>query len=173
MRYSFFLAGLAAMATAAPMKHDEMADYTPYKQYTPYSAEVEAAAARMETGETLLIYFSRDANFPIEKRSPMKMADDVKYTVYPSYKPYGNYEPYSATINAAAAKMDMQKRHSMMMLEPTDSTMADSTMKRNTMHTDECLMAKDNIKRNMMHAEVDEDIPTSKFLRNPHTRPLN
>jgi hypothetical protein len=53
MRYSLALAGLAAMATAAPMRHNEMADYTPYKTYTPYSAAVEAAAARMETGETL------------------------------------------------------------------------------------------------------------------------
>jgi hypothetical protein len=53
MRYSLVLAGLAAMTTAAPMKHNDMADYTPYKKYTPYSAAVQAAAAKMETGETL------------------------------------------------------------------------------------------------------------------------
>jgi hypothetical protein len=53
MHFSLALVGLAAMAIAAPVKQNEMADYTPYKKYTPYSAAVQAAAAKMETGETL------------------------------------------------------------------------------------------------------------------------
>jgi hypothetical protein len=43
----------------------------------------------------------------------MSMAEDIKYTVYPSYKPYGSYVPYTKAVEEAAAKMSMSKRHEM------------------------------------------------------------
>jgi hypothetical protein len=94
----------------------------------------------------------------------MQMADDVKYTVYPSYKPYGNYGPYSSAIDALAAKMDMQKRHKLT-FEPTASMMVDNDhTKRSIMHLSECLSKhNNNMKRSMMHAGADENIPTSTF----------
>jgi hypothetical protein len=59
MRYSVALAGLVALAAAAPtpMKHnDTPAGYDPYKSYTPYSPAVEDAATKMDMGETFFLH---------------------------------------------------------------------------------------------------------------------
>jgi hypothetical protein len=45
------------------------------------------------------------------------MADDIRYTTYPSYRPYANYAPYASAVEEAAA---MQKRHEMMNIDGTD-----------------------------------------------------
>jgi hypothetical protein len=48
MRYVFALAGLATMAVAAPLEMTKyMAYYEPYAKYDPYTAAVEAEAAKM------------------------------------------------------------------------------------------------------------------------------
>jgi hypothetical protein len=50
-----------------------------------------------------------------EKRNTPHMAADGKYENYPSYTPYGAYGTYPSTADAAAAKMEMAKRHEMIM----------------------------------------------------------
>jgi hypothetical protein len=39
----------------------------------------------------------------------MKMAEDINYTAYPSYKPYAYYDSYASTVNEAGAKTGMGK----------------------------------------------------------------
>jgi hypothetical protein len=46
----------------------------------------------------------------MKRSSILQMADDGKYTTYPSYRPYGSYDPYDAAVDEAGAKMDLQKR---------------------------------------------------------------
>jgi hypothetical protein len=104
------------MVMAEDVKYTVYPSYKPYGSYVPYSKAVEAEAAKMEMGKSLLR--TRDghrANGYAEKRNPgMSMAEDIKYTIYPSYKPYGSYDPYSKAIEAEAAKMGMSmgKPHS-------------------------------------------------------------
>jgi hypothetical protein len=43
------------------------------------------------------------------------MANDINYKSYPSYGPYKSYSLYPFAVEEAAAKMDMTKRHEMMM----------------------------------------------------------
>jgi hypothetical protein len=50
-----------------------------------------------------------------EKRNTPHMAADGKYENYPSYTPYGAYGTYPSTADATAAKMEMAKRHEMIM----------------------------------------------------------
>jgi hypothetical protein len=39
----------------------------------------------------------------------MKMAEDINYTTYPSYKPYASYDPYGSAVDEARAKTGMGK----------------------------------------------------------------
>jgi hypothetical protein len=55
----------------------------------------------------------------MKRTSPLQMADDIRYTTYPSYRPYASYDPYASAVDEAAAKADAQKRHEMK-IEPTE-----------------------------------------------------
>jgi putative salt-induced outer membrane protein YdiY len=59
------------------------------------------------------VYVDNIADANNVKRGSMNMADDIRYTKYPSYEPYAKYVPYSSAVEEAAAKMNMAKRHEM------------------------------------------------------------
>lgn len=57
MHYAIALAGLAAMAAAAPIDTTaggSYGNYNPYKSYGIYAATTEAEAAKMQMGKTSL-----------------------------------------------------------------------------------------------------------------------
>jgi hypothetical protein len=100
MRYSFVLAGLAALVSTAPIQHD-----------APVAPVEDAAAAKTELSPISPFHFVWTLNGqpqPKEKRNS-QMATDIKYTKYPSYKPYEGYVPYSAAVEEAAAKEEAAK----------------------------------------------------------------
>ncbi|KAF2243400.1 hypothetical protein BU26DRAFT_570096 [Trematosphaeria pertusa] len=84
-RVSLALAGLTTIAVAAPINSRDTArpaGYVPYACYVPYSAEVEAAAAKMA---------------PHDKRG-----------IQAEYAPYTCYGSYSDEVEAEAAKMALR-----------------------------------------------------------------
>jgi hypothetical protein len=94
MRYSLALASLVALASAAPLQHNNPA------------AVEDAASAKTNFSPLPPFHFVWTPNGqpPVKEKRNSKMATDIKYNKYPSYKPYGGYAPYSAVVEAEAAK---------------------------------------------------------------------
>jgi len=107
--------------------------YTPYTsygayygKYTPYSAEVDEEAAKMEA----------EANMNMENEekdlSKRGQAADTSYQSYTPYTSYGayytEYNPYPAEVDAEAAKMEAEASINMENEEGKDAMMKRTTM---------------------------------------------